>query len=156
MIPNITTTFGLVCKKAQAIFPTAPLIIKGTQYPSQDVPEFMMIDLLAHTTVPHHRYTQCVKFTLQMVCYSLPGNMRTDGKFFRHLEMADAVKAAMDNLVIPVTNKNTCIELHECKITPLDLRSLGDFAKDIYANTPPLHLLSTVLILDGVIYGSDS
>lgn len=146
-----------VGKLVQAVIPTMPLIVKGAAYPNQDVDEFIMYDFLRTEYVGTPATLEWQRFTFQLIAYSKPPQDRSDQKLFRHMELGNLYKSALQRqrvfYTMPIVGgKTTCIHIKEPTISFLDLRNLSEFSPEIQANTPPLHLLSAVLLFNGVTY----
>ena len=142
----------LIGQLVQSITDT-PLILKGTNYPSQEVEDFLMYDFLGYEYTPQHIYNEHAIFMFQLIVYSLPPEHRIDRQLYPHMKLANVYKQKLQRLRILPTQIDTCIQINECKISYLDLRNLGEFSPEIRATSPPLHLMSAVMLFQGYSYG---
>jgi hypothetical protein len=140
---------GLI-QYVQAEAGTTPVFIRGTPNPPvADVDEWLSFDILSIIDGPCRRNTIERYIDIQIICFSKYATLRSDNKFVAIYDLADKYSRLFHKKDVMI--KNTCIQFKENKIVPLDLRSVGDFAKDILQQLPPLHTLSVVLLNQGVI-----
>jgi hypothetical protein len=129
-----------------------PLVMKGTQYPGQDVPDFILYDWLGTDQMATHKITHHAEFQFQLIAYSIPSYLRPGRELLPHMELAEHFRSLLDRRKIEPVNKIACIQIFDSKIIPLDLRSLKSYSPQIDVETPPLHLMSVVLLFSGVYY----
>lgn len=130
-----------------------PVFMRGVPNPSvADVDEWLSFDILSIIDGASRRNTIERYIDIQLICYSKYATHRSDNSFIAIYNLADKYGKLFHKKDVLI--KNTCIQFKENKIVPLDLRSVGDFAKDILQQLPPLHTLSVVLLNQGMIHSS--
>jgi hypothetical protein len=128
-----------------------PLIIKGTPLPKlENYDEWVSFELLSKFSMPTEKHV-CVNDTydIQLTLYSKHAEYRTDKSFTAIYKMVDMFNPIFNQASFYI--KTSCIRFEESKIVHMDLRSLSDFAKAIYQNSPPLQTLAAVIINQGTI-----
>ncbi len=111
--------------------------------------EWICFDILSMINGPARRNTVEMYIDTQITLYSLHAEHRSDKKFdaiYRLLDKYGSLFHRKDHVI-----KNTCIQFKENRIVPLDLRSTGDFAKEMLNQLPPLHTQSVVILNQGLI-----
>jgi hypothetical protein len=134
----------------KAIDPAMPMFVRGTPTPSYEgVDEWISFEILSFMESPSRRHTVDMLVDVQLICYTRHATHRKDNKFTAQFDLMDKYGPLFHQKDVNI--KNTCIQFKENRIVPLDLRSVGDYAKDIINQLPPLHTLSTVILNQGLI-----
>jgi hypothetical protein len=139
-----------LAKMVADILPTAPVFLKGMANPSvAGKDEWASFELLYSIPMNIRKNAQGRKIAVQISTYSAHAEHRADKKINRIYELGDIYKDVFHQQDIQI--KSSCIQFKESIIKYIDLRSLSDFSKQIYQNSPPLHLMSSVIITEGII-----
>ena len=137
----------------KAVDPNMPMVVPGIPVPSlEGKDEWISFNILSIINTPSRRTADEVLVDVQLIVYSLHAQHRSDRKFSAIYNLVDKYSSLFhkrDHVI-----KNTCIQFKENRIVPLDLRSIGDFAKEILNQLPTLHTLSTVILNQGLISSS--
>jgi hypothetical protein len=134
--------------------PDMPMFVRGTPTPAYEGKnEWFSFEILSFMESPARRHTIDMTVDIQLVCYTRHATHRTDNDFTALYKLMDKYAPLFHQKDVII--KNTCIQFKENRIVPLDLRSVGDYAKDILNQLPPLHTLSTVILNQGLISSSD-
>jgi hypothetical protein len=132
------------------LLPNAPVFLKGMANPSVNgKDEWAAFELLYSMPITIRKNAQGRKIAVQITAYSAHAEHRADKKVNRVYELGDIYKEAFHQKDILL--KSSCIQFKESIIKYIDLRSLSDFSKQIYQNSPPLHLMASVIITEGII-----
>lgn len=134
----------------KAVDPNMPMFVRGTPTPEYATAnEWLSFEILSFIDSPARRHTVDKLVDVQLICYTKHATHRTDNDFTALYRLMDKYGPLFDRKDVRI--KNTCIQFKENRIVPLDLRSVGDYAKDILNQLPPLHTLSTVILNQGLI-----
>jgi hypothetical protein len=128
-----------------------PFIVKGTPLPKlADYDEWVCFELLSKFSAPTEKAV-CVNdvYDIQITLYSKHAEFRSDKSFTAIYKMVDEFNEIFNQASFYI--KTSCIRFEESKIVHMDLRSLSDFAKAIYQNSPPMQTLAAVIINQGTI-----
>lgn len=140
-------------KLVKAVDPNMPMIIPGMPAPTlEGKNEWVSFNILSIINTPCRRSAEEAVVDIQLIVYSLHAQHRTDKKMtaiYALLDKYGPIFHKRDHVI-----KSTCIQFKENRIVPLDLRSVGDFAKEILNQLPTLHTLSTVILNQGLISSS--
>jgi hypothetical protein len=140
-------------KLVKAVDPDMTMVVRGMPMPTLDrKDEWMCFDILSIISQPCRRNTIETYVDIQLILYSLHAEHRSDKKFDAIYRLIDKYGDLFHQK--DVTIKNTCIQFKENRIVPLDLRSTGDFAKEILNQLPALHTMSVVILNQGLISSS--
>ena len=127
-----------------------PLVVRSVPQESKEQwDDWVAYELLSIVDSPARTHTVDRVVTIQIIIYSRHTEKRRDNKLTANLELADTIYTAVNRRNVPL--KDSCIQLKDAKMVTMDLRSIGDFAKGIYQQSPSLDLQSTVLLIDGII-----
>lgn len=138
----------------KAVDPAMTMMIRGTPTPSYDgLDEWLSFEVLSIVESPARRHTIDAVVDVQLICYSRTAGHRSDHDFAAIYRLMDKYGPIFHQKDVRI--KNTCIQFKENRIVPLDLRSVGDYAKDILNQLPPLHTLSTVILNQGLVSSYD-
>jgi len=137
-------------KKIKEIDPSMPICIRGMQAPKlEGLPEWIAFEVLYQGSAPSRRGVISKEIDVQITVYTRHAEYRSDKKFTAISDLEDKYGAIFHQKDICI--KSSCISFQENRIVPLDLRSIGDFAKDIIQQEPPLHTLASVILNTGFI-----
>ena len=127
-----------------------PMFLKGMANPSvEGKDDWAAFDLLYVMPSVLRKSAQGKRLSVQITCYSAHAEHRTDKRVDYIYQLAETYQSVFHQKDILI--KTSCINFHETIIRYVDLRSLSDFSKQIYQNSPPLHQMAAVLITDGLI-----
>lgn len=148
--PTFTDVYLGLAKRVQDTFPGLPLALKGMPQPDlSHADDFIDFQVLSFLESPARTHTVDLDLTIQIMCYAKHAERRADNKIARVFELADMAVAAFQRKDVVI--KDTCILFKEARIIPLDLRSIGDFSKVIYQQSPPLDFMCAVVLIDGCV-----
>jgi len=134
----------------QKIDPAMPMVIRGAPMISLDgLDEWIVFDILSMADGIARRNVVERYIDVQLICYSRYATQRKDNKFNSVYSLSDKYAPHFNRKEIMI--KSSCIQFKENRMVPLDLRSTGDFAKDILNSLPQLHTMSMVILNQGTI-----
>lgn len=143
--PTFMDIYTELASVIQDVMPEIIMLLRGEPIPKiGSVEEWIQFDFLSNYPIASQtkrKFDDWCNF--QVTCYSMHSEYRVDHKFSRPYELASIYKPAINRKNYPI--KNTCIKFYDATMQYLDLRSSGDFSKEIYQNNPSLQVHSTVL-----------
>ena len=132
-----------------------PFLLKGAPFPElKDKEEWVAFELIAKPTYASNMTSVDEKVICQITCYPLHAEFRQDGNWMRPYTLAEMYINAFSQKSTLI--ENTCVKWKEPDSHYVDIRSLADFAKQIYQNSPPMQVHAVVIILEGLIIQSRS
>ncbi len=147
---TLADLYAQIGTEIQQLLPTTPLFLRSAPLPSiAESEEWLSFELLGMTPSISPQLYVNQQVDLQITCYSLHSQFRKDTNPLRHLEMVDIVKPLIDSRAHDFGN--AVIEFFEAKVINLDLRSMGDFSKAIYQQSPKLNTNAAVILNSGQI-----
>ena len=123
--------------------------IAGVPYKLGEEEEWIEAKNLSMYTIPNRKDSRFERIYVEILCYSFEGQLRKDKNWNRVWEIADTYATLLSQLRFSV--ESSCIQLKEPRSIFLDLRSLGDFAKNIEQQSPLLHTQCVAIGCEGLI-----
>lgn len=143
-LPTYSELYLGMAKIIRDVDPNIPLILKGMPHPElADYPDFLAFDLLNETEKPTRNQDGDKMFNIQLACNSAHAEYRADRKITAPYDIATIYKPYIHRANHMI--KNTCFRTLDAKITYLDLRSAGDYSKQIYQNSPSLKIHTCII-----------
>ncbi len=156
---HIIATLPQIIKSMNAIVAgidsTMPLIIKGAPAPLlENKEEWVQFDFLSSFPIPAHAPEKRNALYMQVICFSRHAHLRLDRSIVAPWTLAEKYSDALTNLTVKVpvgdSSETSCFRIHEAKQVYLDLKSSGEFSKQIYLPSVPLDTHCVVLLLDAM------
>ena len=143
-LPTYSELYLGLAKIVSKVDTSIPILLKGMPFPNLDeVPDFIAFDLLNEV----ERRTQSLDgdriYSVQLSCHSLHAEYRADKKFSAPYDLAYKYKPFLHRATHII--KSSCFRTLDAKITYLDLRSTGDYSKQIYQTSPSLKIHTCVI-----------
>lgn len=144
-VPSFFDIYTGVAKIIRALDPAMTVVLRGQPIPKIGTKEeWLQFDFLSQYPIASQttlKYDEWCNF--QLSCYSVHAEYRADRSFTRPYEIGETYKQLINRKSYPI--KDTCIQFFDATMQYLDLRSSGDFSKEIYQNNPSLQVHSTVI-----------
>lgn len=122
-----------------------PLFLRSAPLPTiENQEEWVSFEVLGMDPAITPKLYVNQELDVQITCYSLHSQYRKDQNPLKHLEMSDKIKPLIDRRSF--TLNGSMIEFLEARVVNLDLRSMGDFSKSIYQQSPKLNTVCIVLL----------
>ena len=141
----------LVCQAVRKLDESIVIDIKGIPALSKEgVSDWLSVDLLNSLEVA----TQTVansdrRLLFQITCFSKHAEYRIDKEFTAPWKLANRFKPVLHRAAYPI--QNTCLKFLDTKMMYLDLRSSGDYAKELYQSSPVLQTHAVLMTASAII-----
>jgi hypothetical protein len=140
-----------VGKAIRALDANIVIDIKGIPAQSKEGSyEWLSLDLLSSIEVATQTIQNSDKrLIFQLTCFSKHSEYRPDNDFTAPWKLASKFKGILHRAKYPI--QNTCLKFLDTKMTYLDLRSSGDYAKELYQSSPLLQTHAVLITASALI-----
>lgn len=151
MLPSDHELLLHICSAVRKLDANIIVDIKGIPAQSKDgVSDWLSVDLLnslemaTQTTENSDR-----RLLFQITCFSKHAEYRIDKEFIAPWKLANRFKPVLHRAAYPI--QNTCLKFLDTKMMYLDLRSSGDYAKELYQSSPVLQTHAVLITASAII-----
>lgn len=151
MIPADHVCLLKVAEAITLIQPTILVDIKGIPAQSKEgLEEWVSIDLLNSMEQPSQTLEHSNKHLLfQLTCFSMHAEYRQDRDFVAPWKLSNKFKPVIHRARYSIDT--SCLKFQDVKIIYLDLRSSGDYAKELYQSSPILQTHAVLMTAHAII-----